>query len=188
MNNCLSQSENLVHVFSMVILQQVTKYCGKEEKLLLRSNFSSFPEYFNISLTSGVNLHIHLWNVVVQFIFSSILQIYFVELRISRSISESPFDFEITRVDWTLDPLAGPRQVIHYLKVNEDLTTPESVLIPLNYITLNFLQDSKTAQKPVGKKRYQSNGNISSSNNKNRSPYHNKTRSSESTSPAIGCL
>ena len=22
------------------------KYCGKEEKLLLRSNFSSFPQYF----------------------------------------------------------------------------------------------------------------------------------------------
>ena len=24
----------------------ITKYCGKEEKLLLRSNFSSFPQYF----------------------------------------------------------------------------------------------------------------------------------------------
>ena len=24
------------------------KYCGKEEKLLLRSNFSSFPQYFQI--------------------------------------------------------------------------------------------------------------------------------------------
>ena len=32
--------------FNMEILQQVTKYCGKEEKLLLRSNFSSFPQYF----------------------------------------------------------------------------------------------------------------------------------------------
>ena len=31
---------------NMKILQQVTKYCGKEEKLLLRSNFSSFPHYF----------------------------------------------------------------------------------------------------------------------------------------------
>ena len=31
------------------------KYCGKEEKLLLRSNFSSFPQYFQyISLTSRV--------------------------------------------------------------------------------------------------------------------------------------
>ena len=31
--------------------------------------------------------------------FSSILQIWYVEVRISRSISESPLEFEITRVD-----------------------------------------------------------------------------------------
>ena len=37
--------------------------------MLLRSNFSSFPQYiFNRSLTSGVKLHIHLLNVVVRFI------------------------------------------------------------------------------------------------------------------------
>ena len=30
----------------MKIQQQVTQYCGKEEKLLLRSFFSSFPQYF----------------------------------------------------------------------------------------------------------------------------------------------
>ena len=33
----LLKNENLI---------QVTKYCGKEEKLLQRSNFSSFPQYF----------------------------------------------------------------------------------------------------------------------------------------------
>ena len=38
-------------------------------------------------------------NVVNRIIFSSILQIWFVEVRISRSISESPLEFEITRVD-----------------------------------------------------------------------------------------
>ena len=76
------------------------KYCGKEEKLLLRSNFSSLPQYFqNISLTSRVQLHIYLLNVVNQISFSSILQIWYVEVRISRSISESPLEFEITRVD-----------------------------------------------------------------------------------------
>ena len=31
--------------------------------------------------------------------FSSILQIWYVEVRISRTVSEGPFDFEITRVD-----------------------------------------------------------------------------------------
>ena len=30
----------------MKIQQLVRKYCGKEEKSLLRSNFSSFPQYF----------------------------------------------------------------------------------------------------------------------------------------------
>ena len=35
----------------------------------LRSNFCSFPHYFvYIFLTSGIKLHIHLLNVVVQFI------------------------------------------------------------------------------------------------------------------------
>ena len=54
--------------------QQVIKYCGKEEKMLLRSNFSSFPQDFQYVSTvpSGVKLHIHLWNVVVRFMFSSL--------------------------------------------------------------------------------------------------------------------
>ena len=37
--------------------------------------------------------------MVNQIIFSSILQTWYVELRISRSMSESPLEFEITRVD-----------------------------------------------------------------------------------------
>ena len=75
----------------MKILQQVPKYCGKEEKHF-------FPFYIIIfirSLTSGVKVHINLCNVVVRFIFSSILHIWYVEVRISRSISESPLDCEI---------------------------------------------------------------------------------------------
>ena len=39
------------------------------EKLLLRSNFSSFHNIFNISLASAVKLHINFLNVVVRFIF-----------------------------------------------------------------------------------------------------------------------
>ena len=70
------------------------KYCGKEEK------FSPlFHNIFNISLTSRVQLLTYLLNVVVRIIFSSILQPWYVEVRISRSISESPLEFEITRVD-----------------------------------------------------------------------------------------
>ena len=62
--------------------------------------FSPFPHYFKHTfLIKGVKLHVPLWNSVVWLVFSSFLQIWYVEVRISRSVSEGPFDFEITRVD-----------------------------------------------------------------------------------------
>ena len=65
-----------------------------------QEQFLPFPTIFlYIFLIKGVYLHIHLLNLVVQFVFSSILSIIYVELRISRSVSEGPFKFEITRVD-----------------------------------------------------------------------------------------
>ena len=67
--------------------------------MLLRAISPLFHNIFNICLTSKVQLPISLLNVVNQIIFSSILQTLYVELRISRSISESPLEFEITRVD-----------------------------------------------------------------------------------------
>ena len=42
-----------------------------------------------------------LWNVVSRFNFSSILQLWYVEVRISRSIPVRPLKFEKTRVDCT---------------------------------------------------------------------------------------
>ena len=62
----------------MEIIQQVhvIKYCGAISHL--------FHNIFNVSLSSGVNLHVHLLNVTFRFIFSSILQIWYVEVRISR--------------------------------------------------------------------------------------------------------
>ena len=70
---------------------------------MLNRQVSLFLNIFNEVLTSGVQLHIHLWNVVARFIFSSILQIWYVEVQLSRSISESPLDFEISRVDYISD-------------------------------------------------------------------------------------
>ena len=58
-----------------------------------------FHNIFNISLTSRVQLHIYLLNVVNLISFSSILQIWYGAVWISGSISESPLEFEITRVD-----------------------------------------------------------------------------------------
>ena len=64
-----------------------------------RRNSPLFHNIFNISLISGVKLHTYLLNVVNRISISSILQIRYVEVRISRSISDSPLEFEITRVD-----------------------------------------------------------------------------------------
>ena len=44
-NNRLSRSENLIPALTWKSNNR-WKYCGKEEKLLPRSNFSSFPQYF----------------------------------------------------------------------------------------------------------------------------------------------
>ena len=35
-----------MYIIGLLKLEIYQKYCGKEEKLLLRSNFSSFPQYF----------------------------------------------------------------------------------------------------------------------------------------------
>ena len=59
---------------------------------------SLFHNIFIIALVSGSKLHIHLLNVVIRFIFSSILQIWYVKVLIYQSISESPLDLEITRI------------------------------------------------------------------------------------------
>ena len=92
-----------VKIWSLFTYENLTtdiKILWKRWELAPKEQFLLFyHNIFNISLTSGVKLHIHLWNVVVQFIFSSILQIWYDEVQISRSISESALDFEIPRVD-----------------------------------------------------------------------------------------
>ena len=48
-----------------------------------------FHNIFNISLISRVQLHINLFNAAVWIIFSSVMQIWYVEVLISRSFTES---------------------------------------------------------------------------------------------------
>ena len=71
----------------------------KRRNCSLGANSPLFHNIFNISLTWRVQLHVYLLNVVNRISFSAILQSWYVEVRISRSISESPLEFEITRVD-----------------------------------------------------------------------------------------
>ena len=54
----------------MKIYQQVTKYCAKEEKLLINEQFLLFSTKFLIYLELSSQELFHLfWNVVVRFIF-----------------------------------------------------------------------------------------------------------------------
>ena len=76
-----------------------------------------FHNIFNISLTSRVQLHIYLLDVVVRTNFFAILQIWHVEIRIPRSISESPLEFEITRVDWNYNITLNAGYNVKALKV-----------------------------------------------------------------------
>ena len=70
-NYRLSRSENLVSVltwnydnrYQNNVEKRRNLLCGKEEKSPL------FHNTFSISLFSGIKLHIHLWNVVIWFIF-----------------------------------------------------------------------------------------------------------------------
>ena len=96
-NNRLYRSENLVPVWTWKSNFRGNKILWKRREIAPKGHFLLFSTIF--SIISGVSLHIHLWNVVVRFTFSLILQIWYVEVRITRGISESPFDFKITSVD-----------------------------------------------------------------------------------------
>ena len=74
------------------------KYCGKEEKLLLWSNFSSFPQYFqHISNYKSPITYMFVKCGCLNYFFLNSSN-WYVEVWISRSISESPLEFEIMRV------------------------------------------------------------------------------------------
>ena len=93
-----------VKILSLLKHENLTtgkKKLWKRGEIAPKEHFLLFSGHniFNISLTSRVQLNINLLNLVVRIVFSSILQIWYVEVRIARSISESPVEFEITRID-----------------------------------------------------------------------------------------
>ena len=76
-----------VKIWSLVKHENLTtgnKILWKREEIA-----TLFHNIFNISLISGVKFNSHLWNVVVRFIFSSILQIWYVEVDISKYFRKS---------------------------------------------------------------------------------------------------
>ena len=91
-NNCLSRNEILVPVLTWKFKDMSQNIVEK------RAIAPLFHNIFNMSLTSGVKLHIHRWMRLFDFLFSSLLQLWYFEVRISRRVSVSPLEFEITRV------------------------------------------------------------------------------------------
>ena len=83
-NNRLSRSENLVPVLTWKSKN------SKQNIVEKRRNCSLFHNIFNISLTSGVKLHIHLLNVFVRFIvFLTFATLIFRGTDISKCFRES---------------------------------------------------------------------------------------------------
>ena len=103
-NNRLSRSEIVVPVFIHGNLRTGNKILWKRGEIAPQEQFLLFfHNIFNMFLSSRVKLHIHLLNVFVRFIvfLTSATLIYF-EVRIFRNVSESPLEFEMTRVDGIL--------------------------------------------------------------------------------------
>ena len=93
LNNRLSRSEILVPLLTWKSNNRVIKYCGKEEKLLLRSNFTSFPQYFQYISNFRSQIIYSFVKCGFRFIFPSILQIWNLICRYtdtSKYFRESP--------------------------------------------------------------------------------------------------
>ena len=61
-------------------LTKETKYCGQEEKLLLRSNFSSFPQLFQYTFNCMSQITYSFVNCGCLIYFFSVLQIWYVKV------------------------------------------------------------------------------------------------------------
>ena len=84
-------------------LQNINSYkiLRKIGEIAPRSNFFSFPQYFYYISNFRSQITYSFVNCCYSIYFSSILQIWYVEvqIQISQNISESPLDFQITRVN-----------------------------------------------------------------------------------------
>ena len=107
-NNCLSRSENLVPVLTQGSTNRQQNIVEKRRNCSLGAFSPLFHNIFNISVIWESNSRFILLKVVVRLIvFLSSANL------ICRSVSESPLDFEITRVDCISgDVLVFPTSII----------------------------------------------------------------------------
>ena len=109
-------------------------------------------------LTKGVKLHVHLRNLVVRFVFSSVLHIWYVEVRISQSVSEGPFDFEITRVDCTTRPSCSNIISLAKSSVEKSLSLtvlPKSIVVIQSTLVISKSKGSSKTLRVIRTSTYQ---------------------------------
>ena len=92
------------------------KILWKRGEIAPKSNFSSFPQYFQYMSNFRSKITYTFVKCGCLIYFSLILQTWYVEVLISRSISESPLEFEITRVDCIVCPV--PPSWVHSISTS----------------------------------------------------------------------
>ena len=99
-NNRLSRRKNLVLVITQKSKIRLQNIVEKRRNCSWGAISPLFHNIFNIHFYLKESNYIVICkNWLFKLFFSSILQIWYVEVRISRTVYEGPFDFEITRVD-----------------------------------------------------------------------------------------
>ena len=160
------------------------KILWKRGEIAPKEQFLLFSTIFSMYLTSGVKLYIHLWNVVVRFIFSSILQIWYVEVRISRSISEGPLDFEITGVDCIMVEYGDPHYVHRHVQVTRPICWPSLFAYALiNPFIPDFLKRTLPSLNLDESKLSQKGCRVDQKKKKNAKLYSDKIEKANSVDP-----
>ena len=98
--------------------------------MLLRGNFSSFPQYFQYISNLGVKLHIHSVkggcsiNCFPQFHKSDMSKYGYLE------VFRSPLEFEITRVDCILNGLSNIFKGLYYINYKQNCKILRDIMAP----------------------------------------------------------
>ena len=94
------------------------KIMWKRWEIAPKEQFLPFSTIFSVYLYFQESNYIFICEMwLFNLSFSSILQIWYVEMRISRSISESPLDFDITRVDCIWMESKGTSDYLHVRRI-----------------------------------------------------------------------
>ena len=136
---------------SRLCLSRITVYLEEKIWSLLRSSFSSFPQYFQFVSNLVVKLHIHFWNVVVQFIIKSanlICRVTYISNYFRESLRLRELESTVNLCDETRMRVGG-KHLRHWpfgRKLGWHFFKPELIIISLRH----WQQELKTPPLPLG--------------------------------------